>query len=153
MPSYNTDLFNIEPYFDDYSESKNFHKILFRPGYSVQARELTQLQTILQGQIERFGNHAFKDGSKVYGAESAFQTVDFLRVTSDSDSPISSFIGFEVSSGDNVAKVIHVEDVTDDDPHYILFLQMVKGSLVNLVSGVNLTSSIDTESTSVICSC
>lgn len=145
MPSYNTDLFNIEPYFDDYSESKNFHKILFRPGYSVQARELTQLQTILQGQIERFGNHAFKDGSKVYGAESAFQTVDFLRVTSDSDSPISSFIGFEVSSGDNVAKVIHVEDVTDDDPHYILFLQMVKGSLVNLVSGVNLTSSIDTE--------
>ena len=72
MPSYNTDLFNIEPYFDDYSESKNFHKILFRPGYSVQARELTQLQTILQGQIERFGNHAFKDGSKVYGAKSAF---------------------------------------------------------------------------------
>lgn len=148
MPSYNTDLFNIEPYFDDYSESKNFHKILFRPGYSVQARELTQLQTILQGQIERFGNHIFKDGSKVYGADSAFQTVDFLRVTSDSNSPISSFIGFEVSSGDdgagnpaNVAKVIHVEDVTDEDPHYILFLQVVKGSLASMVSDVNLTSS------------
>ena len=141
MPSYNTDLFNIEPYFDDYSESKNFHKILFRPGYSVQARELTQLQTILQGQIERFGNHVFKDGSKVYGADSAFQTVDFLRVTSDS--PTSSFLGYEVSTGNNVAKVIHVEEATDEDPHYILFLQVVKGSLANLIAGETLCSSID----------
>lgn len=141
MPSYNTDLFNIEPYFDDYSESKNFHKILFRPGYSVQARELTQLQTILQGQIERFGNHVFKDGSKVYGADSAFQTVDFLRVTSTS--PTSSFIGYEVSSGNNVAKVIHAEEATTDDPHYILFLQVVKGSLANLIAGETLCSSID----------
>ncbi len=141
MPSYNTDLFNIEPYFDDYSESKNFHKILFRPGYSVQARELTQLQTILQGQIERFGNHVFKDGSKVYGADSAFQTVDFLRVTSDS--PTSSFLGYEVSTGNNVAKVIHVEEATDEDPHYVLFLQIVKGSLASLIEGITLCSSID----------
>ena len=78
MPSYNNDLFNIEPYFDDFSEDKNYHRILFRPGYSVQARELSQLQSILQNQIERFGNHVFKDGSKVYGADSAFQTVDFI---------------------------------------------------------------------------
>jgi hypothetical protein len=36
--------FNTEPFFDDYSEDDKFHRILFRPGYAVQARELTQLQ-------------------------------------------------------------------------------------------------------------
>ncbi len=145
MPSYNNDLFNIEPYFDDYSEDKNFHKILFRPGYAVQARELSQIQSILQNQIERFGNHVFKDGSKVYGADSAFQTVDFIRVTSTS--PIASFSGFEVSSEDNlnVAKVIHVEDATTEDNFYVLFIQVVKGTLANLVASTTLTSSINTE--------
>ncbi len=57
--------FNNNPYFDDFDESKNFHKILFKPGVSVQARELTQLQTILQDQIKKFGNHIFRHGSVV----------------------------------------------------------------------------------------
>ena len=59
--------FNVSPYFDDYDENKDFYKVLFRPSVAVQARELTQLQTILQKQIERFGNHVFKDGSIVDG--------------------------------------------------------------------------------------
>ena len=48
--------FNLSPYFDDYAESKKFHRVLFRPAFAVQARELTQSQTILQNQIgeERF---------------------------------------------------------------------------------------------------
>lgn len=57
----------LKPFYDDFNESKNFHRILFRPGYAVQARELTQLQTILQNQIERFGNHIFQNGSLVLG--------------------------------------------------------------------------------------
>jgi hypothetical protein len=54
--------YNISPYHDDYDEHKDFHQILFKPGYAVQARELTQLQTILRSQIEKFGNHIFKHG-------------------------------------------------------------------------------------------
>ena len=50
MPKLTQD-FNVFPYFDDYDEAKSFYKILFRPGYSVQARELTQLQTIIQAQV------------------------------------------------------------------------------------------------------
>lgn len=61
------------PYYDDFDIEKNFHRILFKPGYAVQARELTQLQTILQEQIKRFGNHIFKDGSVVLGCEETFQ--------------------------------------------------------------------------------
>ena len=61
--------FNVTPYYDDYDEDKNYYRILFRPGYAVQAREVTQLQTILQKQIERYGKHMFKDGSKVLCGE------------------------------------------------------------------------------------
>ena len=61
--------FNLSPYFDDFDEAKKFHRILFRPGFAVQARELTQLQTILQNQIERFGSHIFKEGSMVIPGE------------------------------------------------------------------------------------
>ena len=59
-----TDL-NVAPYYDDFKEDKNFHRVLFRPGFAVQARELTQLQSILQNQIERFGNHIFQEGTLV----------------------------------------------------------------------------------------
>jgi len=55
----------ISPYFDDFDRSKNYQKVLFKPGYSVQTRELNSLQSILQNQIERFGQHVFKDGSLV----------------------------------------------------------------------------------------
>jgi hypothetical protein len=56
---------NVAPYFDDFDPAKDFHRVLFKPGYPVQARELTTLQSILQNQIERFGQHFFKEGAKV----------------------------------------------------------------------------------------
>ena len=56
---------NREPYFDDYDANKKFHRILFRPGFAVQTRELNQLQTILQEQVARFGDHVFQNGSLV----------------------------------------------------------------------------------------
>lgn len=80
MSSYDPSLFNTNPYYDDFSEDKKFLRMLFRPGYSVQSRELTQLQTILQNQIERFGNHIFKDGSRIIGGEISTQTLDFIRL-------------------------------------------------------------------------
>jgi len=56
---------NVSPYFDDFDATKNYHKVLFKPGYPVQARELTTLQSTLQNQIEQFGNHVFREGSVV----------------------------------------------------------------------------------------
>ena len=44
---------NVSPYYDDFNDEDNFHKVLFRPGFSIQARELTTLQSILQNQIEK----------------------------------------------------------------------------------------------------
>ena len=56
---------NVSPYFDDFNENDNYYKVLFKPGVPVQARELTGLQSILQNQIAKFGQHFFKEGSKV----------------------------------------------------------------------------------------
>ena len=56
---------NISPYYDDFNKEDKFYKVLFKPGFPVQARELTTLQSSLQNQIETFGSHVFKDGSMV----------------------------------------------------------------------------------------
>ena len=50
-----TTNFNVDPYYDDFNEDKNYHRVLFKPGYAVQSRELTQAQTTLQDQIKKFG--------------------------------------------------------------------------------------------------
>jgi hypothetical protein len=56
---------NVAPYFDDFNANNDYHKVLFKPGVPVQARELTTLQSILQNQISKFGQHFFKEGAKV----------------------------------------------------------------------------------------
>ena len=60
----NTNL-NVTPYYDDFDKTKNFYRVLYRPGYPIQARELTTSQSILQNQIENVGSHLFKDGAMV----------------------------------------------------------------------------------------
>ena len=68
MPKLTQD-FNISPYYDDFDEANKFYKVLYRPGFSVQARELNQIQSILQNQIEKTGDSIYQDGSRVLGAE------------------------------------------------------------------------------------
>ena len=61
-----TDL-SVSPYFDDYQESKNYHQVLFKPGVALQTRELNVLQSMLQKQIERFGDNVFTKGTIITG--------------------------------------------------------------------------------------
>ena len=70
---------NVSPYYDDFDESDNFHRVLFRPSYAVQARELTTLQTILQNQLDKFGRHTFKEGAMVIPGNIGF-TTDYYAV-------------------------------------------------------------------------
>ena len=77
-----TDL-NVAPYYDDFDSSKNYVKSLFRPGFAIQARELTQLQSALQNQIAKFGEHVFEEGSVVIpGQVSVLQTYASLKLAS-----------------------------------------------------------------------
>jgi hypothetical protein len=66
---------NVAPYFDDFDANNDYHKVLFKPGYPVQARELTTLQSILQNQIEKFGQHFFKEGAVVIPGNIAYSGV------------------------------------------------------------------------------
>lgn len=88
--------FNVNPYFDDFDEDKKFLRVLFKPGKAVQARELTQLQTILQKQVERFGNHIFQNGSVVIDGQTFLQDVTFLKLDNNfagASVNINSFVG------------------------------------------------------------
>lgn len=83
--------FNTAPYFDDYDELKKFQKILFRPGFAVQTRELNQLQTILQKQVDRFGQHMFKEGSMVIPGGTSLNTeLQYVKLTGDITSTVTN---------------------------------------------------------------
>ena len=56
---------NVTPYYDDYSSSDNFQQVLARPAFAIQARELTQLQSILRNHSEKIGDFVFQEGSVV----------------------------------------------------------------------------------------
>ena len=73
-------------YKDDFSDSDNFHRILFNSGRIVQARELTQAQTILQKQIERFGNNIFKEGAVIKaGGLTVNNSYEFIKLNNTSN--------------------------------------------------------------------
>ena len=134
-----TDL-NISPYYDDYSEDKNFHKVLFRAGRPLQARELTQSQSILQNQIERFGSHMFKEGSIVAGVQSGidlelyYAKVDTENPNVNGDGVVEtyreSFHGKLIRGKTSgvVAKVIDSSAKTSSDELTIFFKYLTQGT-------------------------
>ena len=63
-----TSITSRAPYYDDFDATKDYIQVLFRPGFPVQARELTTLQTFVKEQINRFGNSIWKEGSIVQNA-------------------------------------------------------------------------------------
>jgi len=92
MPNYQ----NSAPYFDDAQSAieKDYVQILFRPGYAVQAREVTQLQSLLQSQIANLGDFLFKDGSPVQGGHITFDnTVKSIQLQVSNNSTLSDFAG------------------------------------------------------------
>ena len=123
-----TKLFNFDPYNDDFDEDKNFMRLLFRPGYALQARELTQLQTILSSQIEKFGNHIFQNGSPITGGKISLDDranyVILETQYSGADISLDLFLNTTVvsyNSSKNVrAKVIAIDNNTNTTPVMIV---------------------------------
>lgn len=107
---------NTSPYFDDFNEGKEFYKILFKPGVAVQTRELNQLQTVLQNQIERFGNHVFKSGTIISGCNFEYLTsynyIKIIDVQGDGQ-PVqaSSYVGYFIKDSLNLTgRVVNYQD-------------------------------------------
>lgn len=120
--------FNVDPFFDDYSEDKKFYRILFRPGYAVQARELTQLQTILQQQIKRHGDHMFKNGSMVIPGQVAFDTdVFFVKVVNKDniDIEFNTVLGKTIQNSNGLLATVidyRLAEGADEDTLFVRYL-------------------------------
>ena len=122
----NTDL-NISPYYDDYDIENQFYKVLFKPAYAVQARELTQLQTILQNQIEQFGDNIFKEGSIIKG--STFTNLNDLKYVK-----LNNKTGFDPEL---YKPVTVVEDISGVDTEVDIIYQvegLINGLKANIIS-------------------
>jgi hypothetical protein len=109
-------------YKDDFADSAGYHRVLFNSGRPLQARELTQLQTILQTQITRFASNIFLDGAAVSPKSSGAQTSiqDYVIVEELTES-LEGYIGAEFTgaakTGTNGLKfvVTHVEAASGGD--------------------------------------
>lgn len=90
------------PYYDDYNENNYYHRILFRPGYAVQARELTQMQTMAQVQTERFGRSIYQNGSIVQGGQISVDTAKTINLAiqyAGVDVNVTQFLGKTIAYG------------------------------------------------------
>ena len=112
---------NVAPYFDDFDAADDYHKVLFKPGYPVQARELTNLQSILQNQVEKFGQHFFKEGARVIPGNTGYtQLYNCIQLQNNFQGiPVSAYvdqlIGTKITGQDSgvtavVDKVLLAED-------------------------------------------
>jgi hypothetical protein len=121
---------NVSPYFDDFDSNKNYQKILFKPSFPVQARELTGLQSILQNQIEVLGNQKFKEGSAIVPGEINYNN-EFFGVEIDPEFlgiSVENYINFLVGkiitgSTTNIkAKIAYILDEREERGTYTLYL-------------------------------
>jgi len=109
-------------YKDDFADSDNYYRILFNSGKALQARELTQMQTIIQKQIERFGSNIFKEGGVVKpGGTNLNQKYEYIKLNTTSNTlptDTSTLIGtlFTGQTSGVIAKVIQVVSATGSDP-------------------------------------
>lgn len=138
--------FNAEPYWDDFEATngaleKNYMRVLFRPGYAVQARELTQLQSILQNQIKQFGDHIFQDGSPVVGGHLTLDTgVSYVKLETQYngvDIDLEDFYGltvFNAGSPKSRAKVIQTYSSLTDRALMIRYLRGTGFSVSQTIS-------------------
>ena len=115
---------NVSPYYDDFDTSKNFHKVLYRPGFAVQARELTSQQSILQNQVEEMGRNIFKEGAIISGGEVGMDKQYYaVKIqgtfnTTDITSNISSYKDKIITGATSgvAATVVGTADASGDDP-------------------------------------
>ena len=120
--------FNLSPYYDDFTESKKFHRVLFRPAFAVQARELTQSQTILQNQVEKVSDHLFEKGAMIIPGEIGYDLNYYSVKLSSIGSGISltTFKDIVLTGGSSGVRGIVVDtdatDGTDPDTLYVKYL-------------------------------
>jgi len=127
--------------FDDSVETKNYHRVLFRPGVSVQARELTELQTNLQRQLDYHGQFAFTDGERVTGGEVGLDVLyDYIKVESEFTDTNGTYTASEfISTIANTPGAV----LTNANGVEAEVLQVISEAGVDLATGSSKTGILD----------
>ena len=112
---------NVRPYFDDFDPNKNFYRVMYKPGFPIQARELTTTQSILQDQIEKLAGVFLKEGDTVVPGDFTVSIpASYVRLASlTQGATANSFVGFTltgVTSGVKAYVNFATEKTEDDDP-------------------------------------
>jgi len=117
----NTNL-SSSPYFDDFDRNNNYYRILFKPATAVQVREVNQLQTMLQDQIEQFGDHILKAGTILDGCNFTYHnSMPFVKILDTTKKgaavDISKLAGMSANGQltGKIALIDHVEDGFESD--------------------------------------
>ena len=126
--------FNKDPYYDDFTEDDRFYRLLFQPGRAVQARELTQIQSLLQNQIEKLGRHLFKEGSLVFGGKLNYDRSDTKWLAVQAQDAHGNAVRIrDISPGMTISKppkgssvnkagtIVSVREAEGNDPNTIYF--------------------------------
>lgn len=120
-------------YRDDYSDSDNYHQILFNSGRALQARELTQLQTLIYEEMSRFGRNIFKEGAAVSSGGTAINSeYDCVKIASTNGAAAFSEISvgsiFDGLTSGIKAKVLRVEPQSADFILDTLYIQYINNN-------------------------
>ena len=154
MPS-KTD-FNVSPYYDDFAESKKFHRVMYRPAYAVQARELTTQQSITQNQIEKMGDHIFKHGAMVIPGETNVDlNYEAVKLTSFNGT-LADYNGNTLTGGTSgvVADVVNyaATDGTDPDTLFLKYKNSGTDNATPFFTEGEILTSGHTDAMTAVCS-
>ena len=106
-------------YRDDFKDSDNFHRVLFNSGRALQARELTQLQTITQTEMSRLGGHFFKEGAAVSsGSPTVNNKYEFIKLDTSTNAlsatDATNIVGTNLTSdGGIIINVVPTEQIKE----------------------------------------
>jgi hypothetical protein len=98
---------------------------MYRPGYAVQARELTTQQSLLQNQIEQMGDHLFKHGAMVIPGETHIDlNYEAIKLTSNTGT-LANFDSYSLTGGTSGVKATVIgyvaTDGTDPDTLFVKY--------------------------------
>ena len=120
------DNLNVSPYYADYDPLADYYSILFKAGYPIQARELTNMQLMQQNQLEQFMSRFMKEGDQIVPGERAYASPAYVRVSSITQGATAAdFVGSTltgaVSGVEAVVQHAVAETETDDTTFYVSY--------------------------------
>ena len=149
--------FNKEPYFNDYNPNDNYYRVLSKAGKPIQARELHEMQSILNNQIEVFGSNIYNNGDLLSGGEyTVTLNAAYVRLSSITQgSRAEDFIGSTVRGvvSGVVAEVQYAEE-RDDTSDFVFYVNYISSGVDSefdtFVEGETLESSTDNNYTATV---